>query len=271
MKNESSKDQPKEASAPKVVPVPDPAPTPKPEPTPAINTVSQTNGIAVASMVVGIISLLFSWIPIIGLIGFIGGIVAIILGIIALKKAAGKGLSIAGIVTGAMSVLCSLVIAFFIFAGIALIGSAVVEDSKNTTTNGTNDQMQKSFKVGDVINFDGKKVTINSVVRNWNSGSEYTAPQSGYEFVKVQITIENDSTNQISYNTFDWKMQDSKGVIKGVAFATYGTDGALDSGYLAPNGKVSGFIIFEVPSGDTGLVLQYSPLFWTDKKLEIKL
>ena len=48
-------------------------------------------------------------------------------------------------------------------------------------------------------------------------------------------------------------------------------DGGLNSGELVNGGKVSGFMIFEVPTGDTGLTLRYSPSFWTDKKLEIKL
>jgi hypothetical protein len=266
MKNESSKSQPKEAN------VPEPVLVPKPEPTPVVNTVSQNNGIAVASMVIGIVALLIAWIPFIGFIGFIGGITAIVLGIIALKKAVGKGMSIAGIIMGALSILSSLAMTF-IFFGLIVLGTAAVKDSAGVTgtNNNTNNQVQTSYKVGDVINFDGKKVTVTSVERNWNSGSQFTTPQSGYEFVKVQITIENDSSNQISYGTYDWQLQDSKGVIKDVAFATYSTDGALGSGDLAPNGKVSGFIIFEVPSGDTGLVLQYSPSFLSDKTLNIKL
>ena len=263
MKNESSKNQPKQATAP------EPVSEPKPAPTPATNTAQQTNSLAIAAMVVGIVALVFAWVP---FIGFAGGITAVVLGIIALKKTAGKGMSIAGIITGALSVLSSLAMAFLFF-GIIILGAASVENDAVVTENNiiTDSQVQASYKVGDVINFDGKKVTVTSVERNWNSGNQLTVPQSGYEFVKVQITIENNSSNQISYSTYDWKLQDSKGVIKDVAFATYGVDGALDSGSLAPKGKVSGFIVFEVPIGDAGLVLQYNPSFWIDKKLEIKL
>lgn len=264
MKNESTNSQPKQENTP--------TPMSNPAPTPTTNVVSQNNGLAIASMVIGIIALLLAWIPIIGFIGFVGGIAAIIMGIIALKKATGKGMSIAGIITGALSVLSSLAMAFLFF-GIIILGAASVENDAVVTENNniTDSQVQASYKVGDVINFDGKKVTITSVERNWNSGNQFTVPQSGYEFVKVQISIENNSSNQISYSTYDWKLQDSKGVIKNVAFATYGVDGALDRGDLAPKGKVSGFIVFEVPIGDAGLVLQYNPSFWIDKKLEIKL
>lgn len=130
---------------------------------------------------------------------------------------------------------------------------------------------QTVFKPGDTIEFDGKKVTVATPERNWNSGNEYITPQDGNEFVKVQVTIENNSSTDAMYNTFDWKLQDSKGVIKDVASVAYMVDGALNSGELAPGGKVAGFLVFEVPTGDTGLTLRYSASFWSDKKVDIKL
>lgn len=70
---------------------------------------STDNSLAITSMVLGIVSLTG--------FGLILGIPAIVLGIIALKKkAANRGLSITGIVTGAISTLLSLLlIAFFVF------------------------------------------------------------------------------------------------------------------------------------------------------------
>lgn len=135
----------------------------------------------------------------------------------------------------------------------------------------TSSPPQTIFKPGDAIAFDGKKVTVAAAERNWNSGNQFITAQSGNEYVKVQVTIENSSADQVSYNTFDWKMQDSKGVIKDVASASYGVDGALSSGELAPKGKVAGFLVFEVPAGDPGLTLQYAPSFWSSKKVEVKL
>lgn len=130
---------------------------------------------------------------------------------------------------------------------------------------------QTTFKPGDTIEFDGKKVTVAAPERNWNSGNQFITPQTGNEFLKVQVTIENNSTGEAMYNTFDWKLQDSKGVIKDVATVAYGVDGALNTGQLAPKGKVTGFLVFEVPAGDAGLTLRYSPSFWSDRKIEIKL
>ena len=162
---------------------------------------------------------------------------------------------------------------------IVLIIAVSASSSKNTPTkvgSGTESSAeqkseQTTFKPGDVIEFDQKKVTVAAPERSWNSGNQFIVPQSGNEFVKVQVTIENDSNSEATYNTFDWKLQDSSGVIKDVASAAFSVDGALNSGNLAPKGKVSGFLVFEVPAGDAGLTLRYSPSFWLDKKVEIKL
>ncbi len=50
------------------------------------------------------------------------------------------------------------------------------------------------------------------------------------------------------------------------------TDTALESGDLAPKGKVEGSISFETKKGDANLVLQYySSFFNDDAAIEIKL
>lgn len=153
-------------------------------------------------------------------------------------------------------------------------GAEVVNKSSNDQSEqvGSEAAEEKTqFNVGEDISFDSKTVTISNVERNWNSGNQFITPDSGNEYVKVQVDIQNNSNNQVSYNTFDWKIQNSNGVIKDVDSAAFVADGALNSGELAANGKVSGFLVFQVPAGDEGLVLQYSPSFWTSKKLEIKI
>jgi hypothetical protein len=173
---------------------------------------------------------------------------------------------------------------FWVWVGIIVLVSIIanalapkdtpkVADGSSSSSSTTTEQKSEQivFKPGDVIEFDGKKVTVSAPERNWSSGNEYITAQSGNEFVKLQVTIENDSSSEAMYNTFDWKLQDSKGVIKDVASVAFTVDGALNSGQLASGGKVAGFLVFEVPTADTGLTLRYSPSFWSDKKIEIKL
>ena len=150
-----------------------------------------------------------------------------------------------------------------------VVNNASDDSSKQASTDKTPEKTQ--FKVDETISFDGKEVTVSNVERNWDSGNQFVTPDSGSEFVKVQVTIKNTSDDQISYNTFDWKMKNSAGVIKDVDSTAFMVDGGLNSGELAAGGEVSGFLVFQVPTGDSGLVLQYSPSFWTDKKLEVTL
>jgi ABC-type dipeptide/oligopeptide/nickel transport system permease component len=65
-------------------------------------------GLGIASMVCGIVAVVFCWTI---YLSIICGIVALVLGIIALvKKAEGKGMPIAGVVTGAIGLVISVVI-----------------------------------------------------------------------------------------------------------------------------------------------------------------
>jgi len=90
-----------------------PPETPTPAPT------GDKKGIAVASLVIGILGLCFPWIPYAGLLGIIGSIVGLILGIKGLKTS-GKGMAIAGIVLAVVSFLL-WIIALFTVQGIAIL------------------------------------------------------------------------------------------------------------------------------------------------------
>jgi hypothetical protein len=66
------------------------------------------NGIAIAAMVCGIVAVTTAWIPFLGIVGLIAGIVALALGIPALSRSRAtgrrRGPAIAGIVTGAIGI-----------------------------------------------------------------------------------------------------------------------------------------------------------------------
>lgn len=225
------------------------------------------SGLATAAMVLGIIAIVGSWIPFVNIVSIILGVLAFIFGIIPLLKKKSTGKAVTGVVLGALAVIIGI---YMTSAATESIDDAINSDTE-VVGSAESDSEKTTYKVGDVIKFDDKQVTVTDLQRNWNSGNEYSQPDSGNEFVNVKVSIENNSDGQISYNTFDWKIKNSDGMITDVDMETYGLDGSLESGELAPGGKVSGTLVFQAPSGDEGLALQYSPSFWTDKKLEIKL
>jgi hypothetical protein len=74
-----------------------------------------SNGLAVAALVVGVISLLLAWIPVVNIVSILGGIAALVLGVVALRRAkqgtgGGKGMAIGGTVLGGVSLVAAIVV-----------------------------------------------------------------------------------------------------------------------------------------------------------------
>jgi len=82
------------------------APPPPPRPAP--------QGLAITSLVLGIIAFVTGWIPVWGILI---GLVAILLGVIALAKRQTKGMAITGIITGALGAIASAFMLAFVIIG----------------------------------------------------------------------------------------------------------------------------------------------------------
>lgn len=224
----------------------------------------KSGAFATTALVAGIVAVVLGWT---GPVGLVLAIVAITFGVLAVVKKQSTVKSVWGIALGGVA----LIIAIIAISLASAVVDALNDSGSSSTGTGTSETAPASYTVGQAIDFDGKKVTVTSVERNWQSGNEYIVADSGNEYVKVQVAIENNSNSRVSYDTFDWKIQDSKGVIQDVDINTYSVDGGLNGGELAPDGKVSGFMVFQVPAEDSGLVISYNPSFFGDKKIEIKL
>lgn len=75
----------------------------------------QSNGLAIAALVCGIIALLLSWIPFVNVLALLLGVVAVGCGIGGIRKTrtpgvGQKGLAIGGVVTGVLALLVSVMI-----------------------------------------------------------------------------------------------------------------------------------------------------------------
>lgn len=143
-------------------------------------------------------------------------------------------------------------------------------DSKSDSSSGAEDLKNKEFKVGDVISYDGKELSVTKVERNWSTGNEYIQPSSGKEYVRVTVKINNKSDDTINYGEFDWQMKDSSGDIKDTTYLSNDDGTELGSGEIAKGGSKTGSVVFEVPAGDKGLTLLYKSEFWNDTTVNIK-
>ncbi len=76
-----------------------------PPPAYAAAPAHQSNGMAIASLVLGILALLMSLIPFIGVIAWILAPLGLIFGFIAIGKPSGKGMAIGGLITSGLGLL----------------------------------------------------------------------------------------------------------------------------------------------------------------------
>lgn len=79
------------------------------------------------------------------------------------------------------------------------------------------------------------------------------------------MTYQNNKKDSVSFNAFDWKLQDPNGTILTTTFG--GSNNALNSGDLAPGGKVTGDVCFDNKSGASGqyVVLYQGNIFSGDR------
>lgn len=91
-------------------------PQPGQPPVPPVNMVpSQSNGFAIAALVLGIIAFLFGWL---GFFNLLTAILAVVFGIVALVKHQSKGMAITGTALGAVGLLASIAVGLFFTAAI---------------------------------------------------------------------------------------------------------------------------------------------------------
>lgn len=139
------------------------------------------------------------------------------------------------------------------------------EESEEETT----EEEKEEFKTNEKIAFEGRVLEVTGV--EYSNGSDFDKPKDGMEYVIVSVLIENNSDKELSYNPYDFKMQNSQGQIESKTFTIIDKETSLSSGKLAPGGNVSGTVVWEQPKDDDGLKLIFEPSFWSGKRVTVEL
>ena len=84
----------------------------------------------------------------------------------------------------------------------------------------------------------------------------YSTPKEGNKYVAVKITYENTTDAPDSYSTYNFKLKDDKDFSYSDTYG--GKDPRIDSGDLEANGKVTGYMTFEIPQDNEPKSLVYS-------------
>lgn len=145
-----------------------------------------------------------------------------------------------------------------------------VSTTDDSSAEETVEEVRTEFNIGEKIQLGDAVLTVTNVEKS--KGNDWDYPQQGKEFVIVHVEIENaGDTNSVYYTPLDFTMQNSNGQVTDITFTTVDANTALGSGELIPGGKVVGTVTFEQPIGDENLILLYSPNFWSDSKIKVKL
>jgi len=234
-----------------------PTTTPVPTQTP-INQPKSYGGLAIAGMIIGIASAVLGWVP---FLGFCLGAAAVILSIVALKKKQSKGMSIAGIITGAVGIIWNAVVSMLLVIGmlsIAAVGTQI-EDTYNTYNSYTDGQQtlinaKKDFGKGETARFEYFDVKVNSIQRDYDTGKSYYKADDGKEYIVVNVSVTNKSDDSEYFAAYDLDINDG-GLL--VSHSYVSIDSEYDDGTLTAGATETGNIIYEVTAGSKDLKLQY--------------
>lgn len=238
-----------------------PPPTQSTLPTPTPAPAGATNGLAIAAMVVGIVAFISGWIPFWGLLA---GAAAVVLGVLALKKPTGKGMSITGIVTGGLAALTSLIFTVLFIITLAA-GSAIVNEAHNQAQQEsakTQDLIdaKKDFSQGETAVFGTLEVKINSVERNYAPESSFYQPEDGNEYIVLNVTVKNVGDENEYVSPYSFTVNDNGIAVDG---ALVPVDSELESGDLSPGASTTGNIVYEVTKDASNLKLQHEVTVFT--------
>ncbi|MBR2735112.1 MAG: DUF4352 domain-containing protein [Clostridia bacterium] len=252
------------------------------EPTTEKKQPPKKNVLGILSVVFAGVSLVGCWVPLLNVISMIFGIAAIITGIISfifvlMKKSSYLALPIIGVILSIISIAFSNSVNTAVSDALSdkdtsqKVTSSTT-DSKDTSSSSTqNTDENKEYKVGDTIAVNNQELTVTNVQRNYKP--KYGSAKDGQEYVKVTLKLENKSDQSIhiasSIDTF--KIQDSNGTIEGDHVEGWSMDDYFNASEIVPNGSKTGSLLFEVPKDDKNLTFIYEPKAFSDQRVKVKL
>lgn len=242
------------------------------------------NVLGILSVVFAGVSLLGCWVPLLNVLSMILGIAAIVMGIISFilvlcKKANLIVLPIIGVILSIISIWMSNGINNSVSDALNGQGktSSVSSNSSNSETSKKTDESKDTvatkevYEVGETVAMDDKELTVTKVTRNYNTGNQYSTPKSGKEFVKVSLKLENKSNNELHAGSYDFNIIDSSGAKETPAAPTYSLNDEFESVQLVSGGVREGSLVFEVQKDDSNLTLVYEPSWFSNHQIKIKL
>lgn len=249
----------------------------------------------IASLVLGIISLILSLIPILGLFAYFPAVIGLSLGIAALvtMKKRGKtqkGMPIAGIVLSAISMVVALVISI-VFG--AIVGSEIFKTLENSIDNSIDNSITNSiydddddytytydddygidlkamteYDVGEAINDGYLSVVIDKIEKY--EDSENLKALTGNELVMVTVTIKNLTDDEMYISQYDFELYDGENIEYSEYDSTH-KEATLESGYLGAGESITGTLCFEKEEDNDDYYIIYYDYNYTYSKVKLDI
>lgn len=128
--------------------------------------------------------------------------------------------------------------------------------------------LTKVYKVGQTASYKGYEIKVNSV--KFNQGDDFNKPDSGKQYVIVNITITNHTNESQNYNPYDFKLN-ADGNNTYVTEIITNVDNTLESGSLDKGAKVTGNLVGQAKTSAKKLQLQYKTSIWNDNTVKFNL
>ena len=113
-----------------------------------------------------------------------------------------------------------------------------------------------SNSIGDDVVADDLAIRVNS--KRMASVLDERQAKDGWQFLILDITVENISSKNVSYYTFHFFVQDEYGYLFERHWASSSLPNAFESGDLEPGEIYQGGMVFEVPQASTAFEMWYS-------------
>lgn len=240
---------------------PQPGPYPPPQP-------KGSNGLAIAGLVLGLLGLLTCWAPVLNVLSIVLGVIGVVLSGIGLAKSkqanAGKGLSIAGIVLGALAIIFAVLINVALVSSIQDLGeTSTTVEAPSDSGNGakadgggdsggeTGTTRSNPAPLGSAVTGGDWTVKINSV-STVNADSMGQKPAAGSTLLAVNMTATykgNDEQGATPWATLKFVSPDGTTVDTTSGSTLFIAKNEFDSLKTVFNGgSVKGTQLFEVPA-----------------------
>jgi len=157
------------------------------------------------------------------------------------------------LLTGAVLIIIGIFIGIFNFIGTGNQGVANNEEAAPPAEAGG------VVELGETATFSDRTITVNDLQPGFTFPSNVPHALRNHQYVLVNTTIKNTSTQPIEVSPLSFLSEDSDGVRLGVQPLDKQPDPIAVGSIIAPEGELTGNVVVETVQGATGIKLLYLP------------